>query len=270
MPHLKNIDTRADVNTFLQNIQTALVNSPAVNYNPHCVTIAYTDHLAVKDNLVVQSIIRGGTSRMVNVSIVVNKTKKEFALWHNIDASDWFISCAYKPADGSPDIKIGKDRCTPRAKVDDAAFFNSVDVDVRGLPPKAGKIEMEVHVVSRMRGGLSLGKSNIVAIGTRANWKGNSTDLQNTIAIHEVGHQLGMACDGAGIKPDKIPTHYNSRQGHVGSHCHFGIPAGQARYDAKADHQKSRCVMYGAAGSQSTFCKHCSKALKKADLKSGV
>lgn len=270
MPHLKNIDTRADVNTFLQNIQTALVNSPAVNYNPHCVTIAYTDHLAVKEVLDAGAIYPAGGSKTVNVPVIVDKTKTEFALWHNIDASDWFISCAYKPADGSPDIKIGKDRCTPRAKVDDAAFFNSVDVDVRGLPPKAGKIEMEVRVVSRMRGGLSLGKSNIVAIGTRANWKGNSTDLQNTIAIHEVGHQLGMACDGAGIKPDKIPTHYNSRQGHVGSHCHFGIPAGQARYDAKADHQKSRCVMYGAAGSQSTFCKHCSKALKKADLKSGV
>lgn len=115
-----------------------------------------------------------------------------------------------------------------------------------------------------------MGKSNIVAIGTRANWKGNSTELQNTIAIHEVGHQLGMACDGAGIKPDKIPTHYNSSQGHVGSHCHYGIPAGQARYDAEADHQKSRCVMYGAAGAQRGFCKHCAEALRKADLKSGV
>src|SRR5690554_3920077 len=142
---------------------------------------------------------------MVNVSIVVNKTKKEFALWHNIDASDWFISCAYKPADGSPDIKIGKDRCTPRAKVDDAAFFNSVDVDVRGLPPKAGKVEMEVHIVNRMRGGLSLGKTNIVAIGTRANWRDNSEILQNIVAIHEVGHQLGMAVTEQALNRIKSP-----------------------------------------------------------------
>ena len=270
MPHLKNIDTRADVNTFLQNIQTALVNSPAGNYNPHCVTIAYTDHLAVKEEFGVPVNIRGGSSKAVDVPIQDGFTKKEFALWHNIDGVDWFISCAFKPADGSPAITIGKDKCTPRAKVDDAAFFNKVDIDVSGLPRIAGIINLKVHVVNRMRGGLSLGKSNIVAIGTRVNWKDNSTDLQNSIAIHEVGHQLGMACDGAGIKPDKIPTHYNSSQGHVGSHCHYGIPAGQARYDAEADHQKSRCVMYGASGAQSTFCKHCSKSLKKADLKSGV
>src|SRR5690554_3691774 len=165
MPHLKNIDTRADVNTFLQNIQTALVNSPAVNYNPHCVTIAYTDHLAVKKVFEVEGITRGGADGKIKLQIADLRSGDQYALWHNIDASDWFISCVFIPADGSPDIKIGKDKCTPRAKVDDVAFFNSVDVDVRGLPPKAGMIEIEVHVVNRMRGGLSLGKSNIVAIG---------------------------------------------------------------------------------------------------------
>src|SRR5690554_5624713 len=85
---------------------------------------------------------------------------------------------------------------------------------------------------------------------------------------HEVGHQLGMASDGSG--PDKIPTYYNNSQGHVGSHCHFGIPAGQARYDSMADRQGSRCVMYGVAGCQRSFCRHCAEALKKADLKNGV
>src|SRR5690554_5753885 len=48
MPHLKNIGTNADSSTFRQNVQTALASSSAVNYNPHFVTIAYTDHLAVR------------------------------------------------------------------------------------------------------------------------------------------------------------------------------------------------------------------------------
>ncbi|MCA1744527.1 MAG: hypothetical protein LC643_02215 [Bacteroidales bacterium] len=268
MPHMKNIGTNADSNTFRQNVQAALIGSAAANYNPHCLTIAYTDHLAVKKNLDPHANTRGGSDRTVNVAIKDEFTGEEFALWHNLDGEDWFISCAFIPTDGSPEIPIAKDKCTPRAKADNPGYFHIVDVDVRALPTKAGKIQMEVHVVEKMRGGLSLHNSNIVAVCTRHNWTDRHSAQQNLVAIHEVGHQLGMASDGSG--PDKIPSFYSNNQGHVGPHCHFGIPAGQVRYDAISDFQRSRCVMYGAAGNHSAFCRHCAEALKKADLKNGV
>ncbi len=88
--------------------------------------------------------------------------------------------------------------------------------------------------------------------------------------VHEVGHQFGMTTDGTGILPDKIATYYDSSKGHVGNHCHYGIPAGQARYDSKVDLSRSRCVMYRATNGHSDFCVNCANAMKKVDLLSGV
>lgn len=121
-----------------------------------------------------------------------------------------------------------------------------------------------------MRAGLSFGNNKTVAICTRCWWRNINDYDQNCVCIHEVGHQLGLVSDGVGIKPDKTPTYYDNNKGHVGPHCHFGIPAGQARYDAKADLTKSKCVMYGSVNGSSRFCKHCSESLRKSDLKNGL
>lgn len=270
MPHLKNIDTRADVNTFLQNIQTALVNSPVVNYNPHCVTIAYTDHLAVKKVFEVEGITRGGADGKIKLQIADLRSGDQYALWHNLDGTDWLVSCEFKPADGSKAIPIGIEKCKIYERVGFTGLHDTVEIDVSTLPRKQGKIEMKVNIVDRMRGGLSFGNKSIVAICTRSWWRNVPGAQQNHVAIHEVGHQVGMTSDGAGIKPDKVPTYYNNSKGHVGPHCHYGIPAGQARYDARRDLNRSRCVMYGAVNGHSSFCDHCSDALKKADLKNGL
>ena len=267
MPHLKNIDTRADVNTFLQNIQTALVNSPAVNYNPHCVTIAYTDHLAVKEEFGVAGSTKGGADRSIEIRLRDNNLGKQFALWQNLDGQEWFISCVFKPGDGSSCIPISKDKCLPIERPDFPGYYNMVRIDVRALPQVPGEVELVVYIVNRMRAGLSFGNSNVVAVCTQSWWQTKSNSHQNNVAIHEVGHQLGLVSDGTGIKPDKTPTYYNNSQGHIGPHCHFGIPAGQIRYDSKSDIVRSQCVMYGALSGCSTFCKNCTKALRKSDLK---
>ena len=140
-----------------------------------------------------------------------------------------------------------------------------MNIDVSGMTEATGKIYLRVNWVDRMRGGVSFGGTNIVAVCTKAWWKTKSPEAQNGAIIHEVGHQLGMAASGKGILPDKISTFYDSSKGHKGPHCHAGIARGQERYDGKKDKAASKCMMYGATNGISAFCNECSKALKKVD-----
>ena len=127
-----------------------------------------------------------------------------------------------------------------------------------------------VNYLDCMRAGLSFGNNNIVAVCTRSYWNAVSVQDQYPTIIHELGHQLGMVANGMGILPDKTTYHYDDSKGHRGNHCHFGIPSGQLRYDARADQQSALCVMYGAINKWSIFCDECAKALRKVDLKDGV
>jgi hypothetical protein len=77
-----------------------------------------------------------------------------------------------------------------------------------------------------------------------------------------MGHKIGMVSDASGSLPDKTTTFYDDSKGHVGPHCHHGIPAGQTLCDSAADAKKSDCVMYGATNSHAAFCEHCSVTAK--------
>ena len=131
-----------------------------------------------------------------------------------------------------------------------------------------------------MRGGLSFGGTNVVAVCTKAWWKDKSTQAQNEVMIHEMGHQFGMSVKGGPrvangkiSNPsllDAISTHYDDSKGHKGNHCHAGIPSGQARYDGNENKVLSTCVMYGSTNGKSTFCAECSSALRKVDLSVGL
>ena len=81
--------------------------------------------------------------------------------------------------------------------------------------------------------------------------------------VHELGHKFGMVTDGTGKKPDK-PAKYYTGKGHMGPHCHKGLPV-KASYSSDA----GACVMFGATNAPKAFCNHCTPAIRKMDLSTG-
>jgi len=275
MPYMENIGAN-DGNTFKSNVQSAYNASQGPDKNPYCIAVAYTDHLAVKDanEEIPCTNVQGGASAPVNISIQ-DGSGKQYALWHNIvTTEDWFVECYFVKNGGTvatDKVAILKDKCTPvQTPGYPTGYFGNVNIDVSGLPSEIGTITLKINRVNRMRAGLSFGGTNIVAICTKAWWQVITTQNQNEVIVHEVGHQFKMVVDGSGILPEKTANFYDSTKGHVGSHCHTGIPAGQARYDSQADLTLSLCVMYGATNNHSDFCSDCAIAVKKIDLSNGV
>lgn len=122
-----------------------------------------------------------------------------------------------------------------------------------------------------MIGGSKLADKKIVLIATKSNWDNCSPRKQNNIIIHELGHIFNMTVEGANsssnpTKLDGISTFYDTSKGHKGRHCHAGIPAGQMRYDSRADLASSTCVMYGCTNNKHAFCIECANVLRKAEL----
>ena len=255
MTHIPNIGP-ADEAALKTAAQAAYKTSQAPAREPYVLAVVFTDHLAVKNpgqSLTYTGITAGPGQPNEVLDIVgpglTNPALKSRSLWINlVPGEDWFVSATYKPTGGAA-IALPKAKCTPVP--DDAGTpdnCTSVSVDVSGLPAGTGKITLTVNWVDRMRGGLAFGADNAILICTRAWWKTKSTASQNQTLVHEAGHQVGMVSKGAGKQPDEVKTRYDSAKGHVGDHCHHGIPAGQARYDSSADRALSDCVMYGATG----------------------
>jgi hypothetical protein len=144
-----------------------------------------------------------------------------------------------------------------------------VRIDVTGLAAGRGTITLKVNWVDRMRAGLSFSGGNLICVCTRAWWQNESTADQNQVMVHELGHKVGMVADATGNLPDAVASLYDSSKGHVGNHCHFDRPAGQARYDSSDDSANSKCVMYGATNGKSAFCTNCEPAVRKLDISSG-
>lgn len=94
------------------------------------------------------------------------------------------------------------------------------------------------------------------------------------IAIHEMGHLLGMACNGGIGKPDGTPYYYDETQTgaldenivrHLGNHCKFN-------YKLTPDGKSSAgCVMFGGTtvNNIDMFCEDCSNCLRKMDYTDG-
>ena len=275
MTYMENIGA-SDENIFRNNVQTAYNASQGVHRRPYCIAIVYTGHLAVKDankTILKRRVSVGGATP---INIAIQDASKRYALWNNIvTGEDWFVECYFQSVEGNR-IRIPKSRCTPvQAPRYPVGYFNSVNINVRGLSAGTGTIVLKVNWVNRMRGGLSFTGTNIIAICTKAWWQTETTQQQNEVIVHEIGHQFEMVPNPNSIYHrrkllDKGICHYENSKGHTGDHCHAGIPAGQTRYDSSTDKSLSRCVMYGATNGRSDFCSDCAKAIKKMDLSNGV
>ncbi len=275
MKHMENID-RNDSNTFKSLARTAYNTSTAGAKEPYCVTVGYTDHLAVKNK---------GALRKKNVDFGSGKPKvlinirgkglnvatvKERPLWKDIvKGDDWFISCKYKLDGGGTWKDIPQKKCVAKQKPRyPKGYCNNVEIDVSSLPAGKGTIRLEVNWVDRMRGGLSFGGGSLVCICTRAWWQDISTTEQNQTLIHEVGHKVGMVADGSGNLPDKVSTHYKDK-GHVGNHCYNGNSGGLSTYNSADAGRKSVCVMFGATNGKTKFCGNCHPVVRKLDISKG-
>lgn len=271
MAHMENIGEN-DGERFKKNVQVAYKASKGTSKAPYCIAIAYTDHLAVKESNMSIPVFNVKVGGKTSINIIIQNNKKEkFALWRNIiTGEDWFVECYFVKKGGNPvsdKFVIQKNKCIPSQPT---GYCTSVNIDVSALPKETGTILLKVNWVNRMRAGLSFPGINIVAICTKAWWTKISTNDQNGTIIHEIGHQLGMTSDGSGKLPDKISSFYDTSKGHIGNHCHYGIAAGQAKYDSNADSKLAKCVMYGSSNGYRSFCINCTKALKKVDLINGV
>ena len=215
IPHMPNIGSGADSIQFKNSVIAAYGTSQGPSKGKFGITVAYTDHLAVKaTNKPVRKFnITGGSANLINIPIETSSNISK-SLWNNIVAGeDWFVSCYFIKNGGNPStdkVVIPKSKCTPIQKVRyPAGYFDSVDIDVNWLPNETGTITLYVNWVRKMSGGKSFGGTNIIAICTRAFWKKIPTLDQNIIAIHELGHKFNMACNGNNTKklPDIIPNY---------------------------------------------------------------
>jgi hypothetical protein len=272
MDHMPNIST-GDSETFKTKARTAYTASSAARKEPYVVAIAYTDHLAVKDSgqVVVKSDVEVGPGKPA-VEIPITKDGNAKYLWKDIVPGEgWFVSAGYLSNEaGAKEVAIPEAKCTAvPLRASAPSMCNKVKIDVTGLPAGKGTITLKVNWVNRMRGGLEFPGGNLICVCTRAWWQDASNDKQNQILIHEMGHKVGMVADGTGTGPDKVATWYNDAKGHVGPHCHNGLPADQARYDGSGDLAKSTCVMYGATNGKTAFCANCAPTVRKEDLGKG-
>jgi len=267
MEHMPNIST-GDSDAFQNKARTAYNGSGASAKAPYVVAIGYTDHLAVKDasQTVVKSGVEVGPGKPDVEIPIVNGSGQSKYLWKNIVPSEgWFVSVKFRKDGSATDVAVPEADCAAvpaDASVPD--MCRKVKVKVSGLAAATGTITLTVNWVNRMRGGLSFGGGNLICVCTRAWWQAESTDDQNQVMIHEMGHKVGMVADGTSKGPDKTAKFYEGK-GHVGPHCHQGLPV----QDSYSGVSGSTCVMFGATNGITTFCADCTPAVRKVDLSSG-
>ncbi len=301
-------DSPSDIADFVEKIEKAIDKSKGNEKKKHCISIAYSDHLAVKNpNQLMRTnkIKVGPGERNVVVDIKapgkkVNDTAVAVrSLWNNIVKDEgWFVSCFYQynknqyetstEREGSSPkenkghkkelpktpsfvkIEIPIEKCIPiPCTRSNIDDCEKVSINVSSLPKGEGKIFLRVNVVDRFRAGLASGRNPYVIVCTKAWWVKESPEDQNDVAIHEIGHKVHMVANGENGQPDKVVTHYNDEKGHVGDHCFYGNGPGATRYDTDIASKNSKCVMYGATNGKHQFCRNCSKAIRKVDLSDG-
>lgn len=271
MDHLSNISRNdADEASFMSKARTAYGGSTGPSKEPYVIAMAYTDHLAVKDTsqeIYGTGFFVGPGKSDVQVRVLDHRELPPVQkhLWHDVVSGEgWFVSgnyLAYGAAAGS-EVPIAEADCTPVPRATGSPYWAAVRVKVSGLPAGKGKITLKVNWVNRMRAGYAAPKGNIVCICTRAWWTALDTPHMNQVMTHEIGHKVGMVANGSGKGPDKVATYYEEK-GHIGPHCHHGLPV-QARYESDI----GDCVMFGASAA-SPFCANCVPAVLKLDISEG-
>ena len=269
-----NIGNSSDSGTLSSNVNAAVDAKDDVKATkPYLLTVAYTDHLAVKhaDVTVRKDAVQVGPGKpkvvipIAAAGLLAPHSVKTRYLWHDlVPGESWFIEAKFHK-DGGGTMEIAADKVGHRGNGD---YWNKVEVDVTGLAEATGSIEVKVNVVDRMRGGLALGGANQTCVCTRAWWRDQPDAKQECTIIHEIGHKVGMVADGSGKLPDKVATHYSGK-GHAGDHCYKGCAAGQATYATSANTAASQCVLFGTVNSKNAFCDNCEKAVKKLDISRG-
>lgn len=274
MDHLENIGT--DSNPFKTAARTAYTGSTAPAKSPYAVAIGYTDHLAVKtsNQALTKAAVEVGPGKptvtipIIGVGINDPALSNKY-LWKNIvTGEDWFVSCSFLKDGGdvaTDTREIVKAKCVPTEIRTDMS--RSVVITVDDIPTnETGTLTLTVNWVDRMRGGISFG-DNLICACTRSWWQNKSEASINQVLIHEMGHKVGMTPNGTGNLPDQITSYYTAG-GHVGSHCHNGIPT-QAMYNSSADGALASCVMYGATIAITAFCANCAPAVRKLNITDG-
>jgi hypothetical protein len=238
---------------------------------PHILAIVFTDHLAVQNanqRFTNPNVMAGpGRSTMFRIrgrGLRRPYTTTDHFLWIDINEDDWFVSCKFTAQAGG-EYNIPKDRCRPIMVEGSSSRANCVHVDLSALPSEAGRLEMRVNWVDRMRGGLSFSGSNLILIATRVWWNNKSAASQNEAMVHETGHKLGMVPTGADNGPPRHSMQY-THHGHVGSHCHAGVPEAN---DYSPLHSQAQCVMFGGLSGHSRFCHLCGPQVSKVDIHAG-
>ena len=281
IPEMENIDVN-DSASYKSAVKAAYQNSEGKKKEPFTLVVGYTSHLAVKTTgkQILKENVPVGPGSPSTVMIIAGPgktnpaTRKKY-LWQKIVTGEsWFESATFEDSTSCVVTAIDEKYCTP-IPVSSSNPHKSykVKIDVSKLPCGVGTITLTLTWVDRMRAGLAFGGSNLICVCTKAWWKNKSGAQQNEVIIHEMGHKIGMVPSGTvevtDKQPDKTDTFYDKSKGHVGSHCHHGIPIGQTRYDGAADAALSDCVMYGATNRHSAFCEHCVIAAKKQDINTG-
>lgn len=272
MDRLANISP-SEEDTFKQKCKAAFDGSQGKAKAPYAVAIGFTEHLAVKNpnqDLELTDVEAGPDKSAVEIPVQARGLRdgdglKPRKLWKDlVPDQGWFVSCQFIPDGGGAARTIAEADCT--AQPEGSSSCGKVRVNVANLPTGKGTIKVRVHVVDRMRGGLSFPGGNLICICTKAWWRVTSAGMQNSVAIHEMGHKVGMVSNGAAKLPDKVVTFYEAK-GHIGPHCYYDL----GDLPTYAGATGNQCVMFGAVGADSptAFCPKCIPAVRKMDLSAG-
>lgn len=272
---LSNIGSDADSNTYQQRVKAAFGKSAGNDKKPHCVAVGITGYLAAKNPNVdlpeLEADDSGPDADPVDVPVratsLVGGGMRQESLWIDlVDGEGWFVSGEFVQDDGNS-VPITQAMCRPVATASNAHDFRWVSVDVSELPAGGGTIRLRVNVVDRWRNGLSFGGGNLICIAGKVSWRDRDAAEMNQTLIHEMGHKIGMVCDGQGSAPDAPAERYTER-GHVGEHCYHGLGLIEDFRDVDSG---AGCVMFGSnvTGRPNEFCENCSPAVRKMDLSAG-
>lgn len=277
IPTMENIGSKSDSNKFLSAVKKAFNSSEGAKRSPYCVSVAYTDHLAVKNpkkDIVLPNVKADENAKAVSIMIagegLMDSQIRPRALWKNLVTGEgWFVNATFTDDEGKSH-DISEDKVTPvplNSSTPDLCM--EVKVDVSNFTSEKGTITLTVNWVDRMRAGLSFGGTNVICVCTKAWWRAKGASSQNDTIIHEMGHQVGLTANGEGSGLDKIDSHYDNAKGHVGNHCYYGNADGLARYNTQDVAKKAKCVMYGQTVGVSAFCPNCSTSAVKQDVTDG-
>lgn len=268
LPHRANVDVEdGDQHAWLlAAMDAAFLASEGAAKAPFVFVVAYVINLALKGRIQLRKDNVSVGPAQPDVTLPVLRGGQARYLWKAIDGMDWPGPVRFAPAGGDA---RGVTELAPVTAVPNDHHYpdqcRNIRVKVSGIAKEqeVGRLTLGVSIVERLLGGVSFGNASPrICLATRAGWTGVTAPKQEAIVLHEIGHKIGMVPDGLG-NLDRLALQYDGN-GHVGSHCHAGVPADFGLFHI------GTCVMFGeAVGPNQAFCDACANAVRKADLSTG-